>query len=70
MCDLFGGRFQHFMSCPSYSNIFLDLNWIDIYEDDLEKQNIIAVEVYRRKQIQKTKLPHQLASLLQDPVKL
>ena len=43
-----------------------NLNGKDIYEDDPEQQNIIAIKVYRRKQIRKTKLkvclPHRLAS--------
>ena len=62
------------MSCLSYGNYDLGLNWKEMFEDDPEKLNIIAIEVYRRKQIRKTKLevglPHQLAPLLQEPVEL
>ena len=74
MCDLCEESFQHFMSCLSYGNYDIDLNWKDIFEDDPEKQNIIAIEVNRRKQLRKTKLevglPHQVAPLLQEPVEL
>ena len=73
MCDLCEESFQHFMSCLSYGHYDLDLNWKEIYEDDPEKQNMIAIEENRRKQIGKTKLevglPHQVAPLLQEPVK-
>ena len=62
------------MSCLSYGNYDLDLNLKEIFEDDEEKLNIIAIEVYRRKQTRKTKLevglPHQVAPLLQEPVEL
>ena len=74
MCDLCEESFQHFMSCLSYGNYDLDLNWKEIFEDDPEKQNRIAIEVYRRKLIMKTKLevglPHQVAPLLPESVEL
>ena len=43
MCDLSKGTNKHFMSCLSYGNIVLDLNRKNIYEDDQEKQNIMAI---------------------------
>ena len=73
MCDSYEETFPHFRSCLSYGNPFIELDWQDIFGDDPEKQNTMAVEVNRRENIRKKKnkkkmvgLPPQLASLLQD----
>ena len=75
MCDSCEETFPHFMSCLSYGKPFIELDWKDIFGDDSEKQNTIAVEVNRRKNMRKSKiqeggLPPQLAPLLQEIVEL
>ena len=56
MCDSCEETFPHFMSCLSYGKSCIELDWKDIFDDDPEKQNTIAVEVNRRKNIRKTKI--------------
>jgi hypothetical protein len=57
------------MSCESYGKIPWEMDWKEIYENDVEKQNTVAKEVKRRQYIRKKKieevgLPPILAPLL------
>ena len=44
MCDWCEETFPHFMSCLSYGKPFIELDWKDIFGDDPEKQNTMAIE--------------------------
>ena len=74
MCKLSKETMNHFMNCTAYGNETCDIRWKDIFENDTDVQNKIAIEIKRRQvlrkfEIDKAGLPlHNLAPMLQSPV--
>ena len=56
MCDMLEENMDHFMSCLTYGNASCEVNWKEIFENDPDKQNKIALEIKRRHYIRKSKL--------------
>ena len=73
MCKMSEENIDHFMNCQTYGNSPSKIDWKDIFENDPDEQNTIAIEVKRRQKIRKQKLeevglPSNLAPLLQTPL--
>ena len=74
MCNMLEENMDHFMSCLAYGKSRNEITWKDIFENDPEKQHLIALEIKRRDYIRKSKLdkaglPSQnLAPMLHLPV--
>ena len=47
MCGNHDTNIEHFMLCLAYGQGDFEINWKDIYGDDTEKQNSIALETRR-----------------------
>ena len=56
MCNMLEENMDHFMSCLAYGKSRNDINWKYIFENDLEKQHFIVLEIKRRDYIRKYKL--------------
>jgi hypothetical protein len=71
MCQTEDEDMNHFMKCSAYGKGPFEMNWTNIYENDPDEQNLIAVEVRRRYSIRQLKVnevglpPLNLAPLLQ-----
>ena len=75
MCQLSEEDFQHFITCEAYGNEPLEINWQEMFGNDVSYQNIIAKEVKSRHNMRKVKLeedglPQILAPMLQTSVEL
>ena len=73
MCQLSEEDFQHFITCEAYGNEPLEINWQEIFGNDVSYQNIIAKEVKSRHNMRKVKLeedglPQILAPMLHTSV--
>ena len=56
MCNMLEENMDHFISCLAYGKSRYEINWKDIFEKYSEKQNSIALKIYRRDYIRKSKL--------------
>ena len=73
MCQLSEEDFQHFITCEAYGNEPLEINWQEMFGNDVSYQNIIAKEVKSRHNMRKAKLeedglPQILAPMLHTSV--
>ena len=53
MCEMSEENFYHFMSCQAYGKNPLTVCWKQMFENDPEEQNNIALEVKRRQSIRR-----------------
>ena len=73
MCQLSEEDFQHFITCEAYGNEPLEINWQEIFGNNVFNQNIVAKEVKSRHKLRKEKLeedglPQILAPMLHTSV--
>ena len=75
MCGKYEENIEHFMTCRAYGKVSLEINWREIYGNNVLNQVQVAKEIKRRQFIRKRKLdevglPLPLAPLLQTSVEL
>jgi hypothetical protein len=75
MCGKYEENIEHFMTCRSYGTVSLEINWREIYGNNVLNQVQVAKEIKRRQFIRKRKLDEvglslPLAPLLQTSVEL
>ena len=75
MCEKYEENIEHFMTCEAYGKVTWEINWREVFENNVSNQNIVAKEIKRRQFIRKRKLdkvglPPLLAPLLQASVEL
>ena len=73
MCEMLEENIEHFMSCEAYGKTSWEIDWKEIFGNNVQNQNTVAKEVKRRQFIRKKKLdevglPLLLAPLLQTSV--
>ena len=73
MCEMLEENIEHFMSCEAYGKTSWEIDWKEIFGNNVKNQNTVAKEVKRRQFIRKKKidevgLPLLLAPLLQTSV--
>ena len=56
MCKLSEETMDHFMNCTAYGNETCDIRWKDIFENDTDVQNKIAIEIKRRQVLRKLEI--------------
>ena len=69
MCSLVEENIEHFMTCSTYGKVAWEINWKEIYLNNVKNQNCVAKEVKQRQFIRNNKLqevglPPLLAPLL------
>ena len=71
MCKLSDETMDDFVNCSAHGNNTCETRWSDIFENDIDEQNKIAIEIKRRQSIRKFKIDkagrqlHNLAPMLQ-----
>ena len=73
MCETLEENIEHFMSCIAYRKTSWEINWKQIFGNNVKNQNTVAKEVKQRQFIRKKKLeeaglPPMLAPLFQISV--
>ena len=55
MCEKYEENIEHFMTCEAYGKVTREINWREVFENNISNQNIVAKEIKKKKTVHKKK---------------